>query len=485
MTYRIKIDRERVIGEINPNIYGHFIEHMSRCIYGGIYDERSNLSDENGFRKDVIAALRDIRVPIVRWPGGNFASCYHWKNGIGPKEHRIVKYDPVWRVEESNLFGTDEFIQFCQRIGAEPYICVNMGTGTIDEAIEWVEYCNRKGNSYYAKLREKYGSKKPYSVKYWGLGNEVYGEWQMGHKSAAEYAKTAKEFAKAMKWVDPSIKLIAVGADNPDWDSEVIKQVGKYIDYISIHGYYTPLSESYYTAMAVSQLMENRTRVLKGAIDAGMNSANHKIKIAWDEWNLLGWLHYEKHLENDNNKYYNLQNAMVTASILNSFQRLCKIITMANYSPTVNIRGMIFTYDKGLLLRPQYHVFKMYTNHSGKIALDALVESEEYECDIDNEKIKVKYLDVSVTWDKSRQKLFIATINKHKDKNIDCEISLQNFPLSGEIQTYQLTHSDILAYNDVNHPHELIITEKRIENLSKKPIVQLPAHSITIIEVDV
>jgi len=164
MNYKIEVDRERRIGKIHPNIYGHFIEHMSRCIYGGIYEERSNLSDENGFRKDIVTALNDIKPPIVRWPGGNFASAYHWKDGVGPKEKRIVKYDPVWRVEESNSFGTEEFIQFCRMIGAQPYICVNMGSGTIDEALEWVEYCNHRGNSRYAELREKYGSKEPYGV---------------------------------------------------------------------------------------------------------------------------------------------------------------------------------------------------------------------------------------------------------------------------------------------------------------------------------
>ena len=483
MNHKIEVDRERRIGKIHPNIYGHFIEHMSRCIYGGIYEERSNLSDENGFRKDIITALNDIKPPIVRWPGGNFASAYHWKNGVGPKEKRIVKYDPVWRVEESNSFGTEEFIQFCRMIGAQPYICVNMGSATIDEALEWVEYCNHRGNSRYAQLREKYGSQEPYRVKYWGLGNEVYGEWQMGHKSALDYAKAAKEFAKAMKWVDPNIKLIATGADNPDWDYNVIKQVGRYIDYISIHGYYTPLSENYYTAMAVPQLMENRTKVLKGTIDAGMNSANNEIKIAWDEWNLLGWLHYEKHLENDNNRYYNLQNALVTASVLNSFQRMCKIVTMANYSPTVNIRGMIFTHDRGIVLRPQFYVFKMYSSHSGEIALDALVESDEYECNLGKEKVRVKYLDVSVTWDKNGQKLFIAAINKQQEQDTNCEVSLRNFPLPKATRLHQLMHSDILAYNDIDHPQEIAITERSIENLSKSPIIRLPAHSINVIEV--
>ncbi|GAI11507.1 unnamed protein product, partial [marine sediment metagenome] len=222
-SYRIKVDLERVIGKIDPNIYGHFIEHLGRCIYGGIYEEGSRLSDENGFRKDVLKAVRSIKCPLLRWPGGNFASNYHWEDGIGPKEERPVRFDLAWNKEETNRFGTDEFIEYCRAVGAEPYICVNIGTGNLDEAIHWLEYCNSTGNTYYAKLRAKNGHPEPYRVKYWGVGNENYGEWQVGYRSAKEYAKVLREYAYFMKVVDPTVKIIAVGADEPEWDLEVIK----------------------------------------------------------------------------------------------------------------------------------------------------------------------------------------------------------------------------------------------------------------------
>jgi len=493
MDYQIRVDREREIGKINPNIYGHFIEHMSRCIYGGIYEEGSSLSDEKGFRKDVLEKFKKIRVPILRWPGGNFASGYHWEDGIGPKNKRKIKYDPVWRVEESNHFGTDEFLQFCQKVGTEPYICLNLGNGTIDEAINWIEYCNRKGNSYYAKLREKNGHPEPYKVKYWGLGNEVYGEWQLGHKSAKDYAKIAKEFAKVLKWVDPEIKIIAAGGDSPEWDYEVVKVMGKYIDYISAHAYFTPLAKDYYKAMAVSKIIEERTKILAGAIGAGMNRSDSKIGIAWDEWNVLGWLHYEKEKENDNNSHYNLQNALVTASILNVFQRMCNLTTLACYSPIVNIRGAIFTHEKGILLRPQYHVFDLYRNHSGEIALEALVKSDRYNLypgigfhftDKDR-KIEVDYLDVSASYSKKQAKLYLSVINKHKDEDINCEIILERFGLKKAIQVHKLVHKNILAYNDINHPNEVAITNgEKINSASPNFDYQFPAHSLSLMEID-
>ena len=224
-TARIKLDFDRQIGTIDRNIYGNFTEHLGRCIYGGIYDEGSPLSDSDGFRKDVLEAARGLHISLLRWPGGNFSSGYNWKDGIGPKDSRPRRWDTAWQAEESNRFGTDEFLAYARKVGAEPYLCVNMGTGTMQDAADWVEYCNGTMNTYWANLRRKNGHPEPYNVKYWGLGNEVYGPWQAGHKTAAEYGALALEFAKMMRWVDPDIKLIACGGNNADWDRQVLQPV--------------------------------------------------------------------------------------------------------------------------------------------------------------------------------------------------------------------------------------------------------------------
>ena len=208
----ISVDAGTVRSKIDPHIYGTLVEHIGRVVYGGVYEEGSPLSDEQGFRKDVLAAARDWGVTILRWPGGDFASQYHWEDAIGPVQNRTRKYNAAWLEEESNHFGTDEFMAYCKKVGGEPYLCINAGTGTVEEAANWVEYCNATGNTHYANLRRKNGHAEPYGVRYWGLGNEIYGPWQVGHKNAEDYIKFAVESAKLMRWVDPTIRLVACGS---------------------------------------------------------------------------------------------------------------------------------------------------------------------------------------------------------------------------------------------------------------------------------
>ena len=192
----ISIDLDRRIGTVDPRIFGQFIEHLGRCIYGGIYDEGSPLSDARGFRLDVLEAARPLRFPVLRWPGGNFVSGYHWQDGVGPVDQRPRRSELAWYAEESNRFGTNEFIEYCRELGTEPFICVNMGSGTMDEAQAWVEYCNGTGNTYWASLRREHGHPEPHRVRYWGLGNEMYGSWQIGNLNAHDYVKRAR----ASRW---------------------------------------------------------------------------------------------------------------------------------------------------------------------------------------------------------------------------------------------------------------------------------------------
>ena len=218
---RIKLDPDRVIGAIDPKIYGNFTEHLGRCIEGGIFQEGSPLSDANGFRQDVLKAVKGLNVTFLRWPGGNFASNYHWTDGIGPRDKRPARLEMAWGTIEDNRFGTHEFLDYTALLGTEPYFCANMGTGTWVEAQQWVEYCNVPEGTAMTKLRQQNGRKDPWHVRYWGLGNEMDGPWQMGHKTAEDYGKFALEAAKLMKWTDPSIKLVATGSSNfgpgADW----------------------------------------------------------------------------------------------------------------------------------------------------------------------------------------------------------------------------------------------------------------------------
>lgn len=489
MNYKIKIDKEREIGTINPHIYGHLIEHLGRCIYGGIYEEGSSLSDEDGFRRDVLEAVKRIKCPLLRWPGGNFASNYHWEDGIGPREKRPTRFDLAWAKEETNRLGTDEFIHYCRKVETEPCICNNLGTGNLDETIHWLEYCNSKGNAYYAKLREKNGHPEPYKVKYWGVGNEIYGKWQVGHRSAKDYSEALREYAQFMKKVDPGIKIIAVGADNPDWDREVIKRAGEHIDYISNHQYLG--SADYYGTAASVYWLKKRLDILEGIIRA-YQPEGKEIKIALDEWNIGYRAKPEEGLEEN----YALKDGLFAAGVLLTLQKMCNIVTMANLAQLVNVLGAIYAEKKGLYLTPIYHAFDLFVNHTGRIVLYPLIVSEKYSArvpfmlsySIANYKMKVfnmenvPYLDASVTLSEDRKRMYLAVVNYNQEKEIDCPLILEDFLPQKEAKVYELNGPDVMAMNDFDHPRKVKITAKNINGASSHFTYSFPAHSATVIE---
>jgi alpha-L-arabinofuranosidase len=233
---RILIDPSHSLGSVDRKVFGGFVEHHGRCIYGGLYEEDSPLADARGFRTDVLDLLRGLRLGVLRWPGGNFVSNYHWTDGIGPKVARPRRPELDWRGEESNTFGTDEFLLYCAELGTEPYICLNMGTGTLEEALAWVEYCDGAGDTAWARRRRQNGRAEPYQVHYWGLGNEMYGDWQVGALSADEYVRTATRWARAIRMLDPQAKLVSCGMHGwNDWDRVVGDELAPLVDYHSLH----------------------------------------------------------------------------------------------------------------------------------------------------------------------------------------------------------------------------------------------------------
>ena len=225
-TAKITIDPNFRIGEVDPRLYGSFIEHLGRAVYGGIYEPEHPTADDMGFRQDVLDLVRELGVPIIRYPGGNFVSGYDWEDGVGPVEERPRRLDLAWKTVETNRVGTNEFAAWAKRAGAEPMIAVNLGTRGTDAARNLVEYCNHPGGSYWSDLRRSHGAEEPHAVGVWCLGNEMDGPWQIGHKTAAEYGRLAVETAKAMKWVDPSIELVACGSSKAAMPT--FARVGRY-----------------------------------------------------------------------------------------------------------------------------------------------------------------------------------------------------------------------------------------------------------------
>lgn len=474
---RIKIDMERQIGEIDRNIYGNFIEHLGRCIYGGIYDEGSPLSDSDGFRKDVLEAARGLHIPLLRWPGGNFSSGYDWKDGIGPKDSRPRRWDTAWQSEESNRFGTDEFIQYCRKLGAEPYITVNMGTGTMQEAADWVEYCNATTNTYWANLRKKYGHVEPYNVKYWGLGNEIYGPWQAGHKTAAEYGALAVEFAKMMRWVDPSIKLVACGGNNADWDREVMEAVVDIADYISLHHYGGSTDTA--KEMDDARHLEEQIGVLDCVITTvkPKKEKSQRVKIAVDEWNIWFRSWFKRGDEHKLEEIYNLRDALWVASALNIFHRQCRTVKLADLAQLVNVIAPIMTNSTGIVLQTIYHPLKLYSEHSGNIAVDALVRSDAFPDDP-----KTPYIDISATTNADGRTLTLAVVNRHPTAEIVVDVVLEGFSPQSSCEVYEVNGPSLDSTNTFEHPNDVTVKQRQASGISANFRQAFAAHSLTVLK---
>jgi len=284
---QITIDPARVIGSVQPRLYGGFVEHRGRCVYGGIWEEGSPLSDEQGYRRDVRDAVRELGVTTLCYPGGNFVSNYYLRDGVGPRASRPARRELAWRTVESNYFGADEFLAYCGRLGCEPYLCVNLGTGTPEEAADWLGYCNSTQPTAIARQRAANGHPRPYDVRLWGLGNEMYGRWQVGQRPAHDYALVARETAKAMRLVDPRIELVAVGHENgPWWNATALAETVPYIDHLALHVYVG--SDDTAEAPAQPPLLERLARQHAALIDLVLTDLglDTRIDLAFDEWNV-------------------------------------------------------------------------------------------------------------------------------------------------------------------------------------------------------
>lgn len=479
---RIKVDIERSIGDIDKNIYGNFTEHLGRCIYGGIYDPKSSKADADGFRKDVLSATRDLGVTVVRWPGGNFASGYHWMDGIGPKGERPRRKDLAWGDIETNQVGTDEFLKWSSLVAVEPYICINVGTGGLDEAKNWVEYCNAPQGLYYSDLRAKNGHAQPYNVKFWGLGNEVDGPWQIGHKNAEDYSKFALEAAKLMKWSDDKIKLIASGSSNygadwTTWNRTVLNSLGNYIDYISLHNYLGNHDSDHYKFMASTLFTDNVIKITKALINEARtkNNIQHPIYIAFDEYNVWYRSFNEQKLE----EHYNLQDALVVAEYLNCFLRNADVVKMANLAQLVNvIAPMMVTNDK-LWLQTTYFPLQLFANNCFGKSISTFVDCSTYNT---ADYKSVPYLDVSGVYNDSTKELIINVVNRHLDKPIATTIENQFGRLANKATVYEINSANITDENTVNQ-QKVNTAEKQINTNGNQVEYTFPAHSFTMIKV--
>jgi alpha-N-arabinofuranosidase len=483
---RIKIDTDRKIGAIDPKLYGNFLEHLGRCIEGGVFDEGSPLSDGQGFRKDVLTAVKDLHVPILRWPGGNFSSNYHWLDGIGPRDSRPRRLEMAWGTVEDNRFGTHDFLDYTERIGAEPYICANLGTGTWDEAQQWVEYVNSSADTATTRLRKKNGRDQPWKVTYWGLGNEMDGPWQMGHRTAEDYGKFALEAAKVMNLTDRNIKMIAAGSSNYNadwvgWNRMVLSYLTPHIDYLSLHMYVGNKENDYYQFQATTVELASRIKITEGTIAEALSAGPPRkpIYIAWDEWNV--WYRARGDAERGRRileEHYNLEDALVVSSFLNTFVNHAHVVKIANMAQLVNVIAPIFTNDKGLFLQTIYYPLQLFATHCHGDALELFVESPSYKTKGHD---AVPYLDVSSALNTDGASVLNVT-NRHRDQPLDAVFEVADKKFDGEFQVFEVNGPDIKSENTFGTTTVKTTQPKSVAGNGAMLKYTFPAHSFTMLK---
>src|SRR5664280_898111 len=423
---KIKIDISREIGDIDPKIYGVFMEpiHFSgkmmglpdtvsfNTLYGTLYDPSSKLADENGFRKDYVDAMKELKITNMRWPGGNYVSGYNWQDGIGPIDKRPVRINLAWGGFDNNHVGTDEWIALNKAIGSENIVCVNLGLGNITDACNWLEYCNYKKGTWFSDLRAKNGHPDPYNVKIWDLGNEVDGTpWELGHKTADDYVKIGREAAKAMKSIDNTIKFVASGSSyyEPtgqwvEWNRKVLIGLGDLIDYISIHRYWEN-SPDYYNYMGQSAYdFEEKIKTTAAEIEVAkvINNIKNPICISVDEWGIMS---------------RDLLSALPIAQCFNSFIRHADIVKMSNFTMLTSLLGS--DKEKGTFKTPLFYIYKSFSNNCLGKSVDTFVECDTFNTDLYK---GIPYLDVTTVYSKETGNIIINVVNRHKDKAITADI---------------------------------------------------------------
>ncbi|MCL1988590.1 MAG: alpha-N-arabinofuranosidase [Firmicutes bacterium] len=451
MKARMTVNRNFTISKIDRRIYGSFVEHMGRCVYTGIYEPSHSTADANGFRNDVKQLVKELNIPIIRYPGGNFLSGYNWQDGIG--ENRPRRLDLAWKTIETNEIGVHEFATFAKEINAEINMGLNFGTQGIDSARNFVEYCNHPGGSYWSDLRKKNGAAEPFKIKTWCLGNEMDGPWQIGAKTAEEYGRLAEEAAKVMKMVDGSIELVACGSSSIDmptfasWEATVLDHVYDYVDYLSLHRYYGNQKNDLPNYLAKSVDMDNFIKSVIAICDfvKAKKRSKKTLNLSFDEWNV--WYHsfsndkknepWQEHppiLED----VYNFEDALLVGCLLITLIKNSDRVKIACMAQLVNVIAPIMTEKGGAAWRQTtfYPCMQAATFGQGT-ALTPIVDVPKYDCE---EFSDVPYLETVALHNETE--IVIFAVNRSQEEPLDFEIELQGFNLANTA-----THSELAGHN--------------------------------------
>jgi len=464
--------KDFTISKIDDRVYGAFLEHLGRAIYTGIYEPDHPTADKNGMRKDVIELVKELDVPMVRYPGGNFVSAYNWEDGIGPKNKRPTRLDLAWHTSDSNQVGIHEFADWCKAADTEMMLAVNLGSRGLDAARNFVEYVNHPGGSYWSDLRAKNGRKEPWNVKLWCLGNEMDGPWQVGHKTAEEYGHLANETAKAIRAFDSSLELIVCGSSHarmptyPQWEATVLEQTYDAIDYISLHMYFRNPEKNTANFLALSHELDDYIASVASVIQfvKAKKRSKKDVYISFDEWNVWyhsnkqdraildgnkGWPHAPALLED----IYNFEDVLMVGLIVNTFIRRSDVVKIACIAQLVNVIAPIMTAPGGDAWRQTIYYPYYFGSRFGRgTALDLKVACPTY--DTDNAK-GVAYADVAgVLNDDGTVTLF--AVNRHATEAVDVEVSLQGFGALKVVDHQVMTHKNLEATNTAKRQNAVV-----------------------------
>ena len=496
---RVYVDSRRTIAPIDRNVWGSFLEVLGRAIYEGIYDPGNKLSDANGFRKDVMNEIHQMGVPIIRYPGGNFVSGYNWLNGVGPKESRPRELDKAWNSINSNQFGTDEFMAWCKLVGTEPLMGLNLGTGTPEEAAALVEYCNVEKGTKWSELRRKNGIAAPYNVKRWCLGNEMDGPWQIGHMSAVEYGMKAADAARQMRYVDPSLQLIACGSSGPfmptylEWDREVLEQCYDRVDGLSLHRYFENTPESTggssekFVAMNLTMDRQIAETVAVCDLVRGHKRSPKKLWLSFDEWNV--WYRARSGDAVDGHKteaphlleeVYNLEDALLVGGLVNTLMRNADRVKLACLAQLVNVIAPITTNKDGLFRHTIYYPYSWALQYARGAALSLLVESPTYDVQgLD----QVPYLDVAGAVDREAGKVSLFILNRDLAKPHQVELMWEDKSPSSVASSWLIAGDDLKASNSFAAPQRVAPQAfAKPASSGSRTTFEVPARSYTVIQ---
>jgi len=506
---RVVVDRDFTVGEVPRRLFGSFVEHMGRCVYTGIFEPDHPGADEDGLRTDVLELVREMGVTVVRYPGGNFVSGYRWEDGVGPVADRPHRLDGAWHTVESNAFGLHEFMTWARKAGVEPMEAINLGTRGVEEARQLVEYANHPGGTALSDLRIKNGAREPFGIKLWNLGNEMDGPWQIGHKTADEYGRLAVETAKAMRFVDPDLELVACGSSSRSmptfgtWEQVVLGHTYEEVDYVSLHAYYeeTEVDQTSFLASAVD--MDRFIESVVATADAigAARKSRKRIDLSFDEWNVwyqnrpgpdsptevgqAGWAYHPRVIED----IYTVTDAVVVGTLLNSLLRHGDRVKIANQAQLVNVIAPILTEPGGPAWRQ--------TSFWPFARTAALARGDILRLQVEADRVDTKQhgeadlVDVSGTYDAENGTVALFLANRSVDAPADVDVDLRGLTAEQVVSAEVLTVPDGGDRHAVNGPGQARVGLRPLPDVVVSPDrsdavrLQLPALSWAAVQLKV